>query len=256
MSQSDQIEEALDLLQSIKDDDADESAAVQQSAPTAQEDTDDPLIAAREEVDRLYGEHDLSQYLDRDNLSVGIAKWEGRNGVCKYNYKLRSHIHGKRMSGNGVDVDGHHTIVINERIWNDGNEEKFHDTVRHELAHAVVYEMHGTSQKHNHNWKALAAKLGADPSSCHNKHDTEGDYLYGCPSGCWVHDKKRRSKKIKKPWQGSKPGTSRFCKQCEATPVAWDRGKERPEEPGTVNVEGIPWSNKQEYLNHPTKEIN
>jgi len=57
MSQSDQIEEALDLLQSIKDDEEDASAAVQQTQQTTSDPVDDPLIAAREEVDRLYEEH-------------------------------------------------------------------------------------------------------------------------------------------------------------------------------------------------------
>jgi len=159
------------------------------------------------------------------------------------------------MSGDGRDKDDHHSVIINERIWKDDNEAGFIDTVRHEVAHAVAYGKYDTSQKHNSNWKAMAAKLGADPTSCHNN-ENEGDYLYGCPNGCFVNDKKRRSKRIKKPWQGSKPHSSRFCKQCEATPVAWDRGKERPEEPGTVDVDGIPWSNKEEWRQHPTKNIN
>jgi predicted SprT family Zn-dependent metalloprotease len=205
-----------------------------------------PLSAARQEVDRLYREHDLQEILPRACLHVAIARWEGRNGNCKYNTKLDESRFGKRVT-DATNARGSHSIITNARMWDQSNTEGFYDTVRHELAHAIAYADYGESQKHNSNWKEWARRLGADPASCHNKHETKGDYMYGCPNGCWTSDKKRRSKKIKKPWQGPKRHSTRFCKQCDATPVSWDRGKERPEEPGTVDIDGIPWSNKEEW---------
>lgn len=263
MSQSDEVSAALNNLDAIKNgedprDEPDESAAVQQSNDAPQPsmdplDADDPLTAARRECDRLWDEKDLDKHMDRTKLHVGITRWKSKNGQCRYGIRLTEHYFGRRVTSTGYEeADGNHVVLINEKIWEGGKYEEFIDTVRHEVAHAIAYAMHGTSQKHNHHWKALAAKLGADPKSCHNKHEKEGDYLYACPNGCWETIKTRRSKKIKRPWS-----RGRYCKTCDATPVACDRGGDPTElEPGEVQVEGIPWTNEDEYHAHPTQSIN
>jgi len=48
-----------------------------------------------------------------------------------------------------------------ESPWHD-----IEDTLRHEIAHALVYIHHGPSHGHDEVWKHYARQLGADPKSC------------------------------------------------------------------------------------------
>ncbi|AGM11538.1 hypothetical protein M199_gp128 [Halogranum tailed virus 1] len=249
---SKEVDQMLSNLKAIKNGDdpresKEEEAAVQQatSEPVpASSQQDDALAVAEKEVDRLYDEYpELADHLPRSNLHMGVARWDGRNGYCKYNTRFG----GKRRFNKRVTQtkhrSGHHINVINEKIFEQGNVEDFLDTVRHEVAHAVVYEMHGSSQKHNHNWKALAAKLGADPSSCHSKRDRSDEYNYyiGCPNCGYKGGKTKRSKVIKQPF-------NRMCGRCgETGMVSFDAGDEMPDENGVVAVESIPWDNKDEW---------
>lgn len=210
--------------------------------------SNDALAVARAEVDRLYEEHRLGQWLARSNLQVAVARWKRRNGVCKYNQILDTDERrfGKRMGSTNRWV-GHHVIAINERILEEGERDGFLDTVRHEVAHAVAYGKYGSSQKHNRQWKQLAKKLGAQPQSCSSgkkkSRTSDHKYVYGCPNGCWESFKTRRSKKVKRPWSNG-----RYCTECGETPVSADRGTDLESlEPGTCAVESIPWSNRNEY---------
>lgn len=246
-----EIDKALQNLEAIKNDkdiESDEAAAqtATKSHPKTREGlkSDDGLEVAQAEVDRLYDEHDeLRDELPRSNLWVGVSRNDGRNGVCKYNKRLTKRRFNKQITQT-ERKSGHHTVVINEKILEQGNRDGFIDTVRHEVAHALAYAIHGSSQKHNHHWKALAAKLGADTSSCHNKRDRSDGYEYyiGCPNCGMTGGKTRRSKVIKQPF-------NRKCARCgESELVSYDAGDKMPDENGTVAVESLNWSNKQEWI--------
>ena len=64
-------------------------------------------------------------------------------------------------------------------------------------------------------------------------------YLLACPNGCTEWHYQQRSKRIKSPWQYT-------CPECETTLVSCD-GRDAPTtfDPGTCNVESIPWTKPQ-----------
>jgi predicted SprT family Zn-dependent metalloprotease len=217
--------------------------------PTTESDdssTKDALAAAKQEVDRLFAENrHPSRHLNRDQIDVGVARWKSRNGYCRYNCRLTKERFGERVDGY-MSSHGNHSLVINERMWENDDHDSFIDTVRHELAHAVAYEKFGSNQKHNANWKKMARHLGADPSSCHNTNKgVDKPYIFGCPNGCFESGKSRRSKKVKRPWS-----RGRYCKHCGATPASADAGTDITElDEGEVAVESIEWSSETEYQN-------
>ena len=254
---SSDIETALGNLKAIKSgndprEDSDESeSATAQVAPKshpktrdALENPDDALDLAFAEVDRLYDEYaEVRDALPRNDLHVGIARWKGRHGVCKYNTQLNQKRFGERM-GSQPTRNGHHTIVINEKVFEDGGKDEFLDVVRHELAHAVCYAIHGTSQKHNHKWKAMAAKLGADPSSSHHRRDRSDEYKYYiyCPNCGYEGGRTRMCKVIKKPFH-------RKCGKCGHSPMSsYESGEEPPTESGVVEVDRVPWNDMDEWM--------
>ena len=216
----------------------------------------DALKLAEAAVDRLMEAYDLP--IKREQVHVGVARWTGRNGVCKYNKRLDQKRFGKRM-GSLPRESGSHAIVINERILEDGNRSGFIDTTQHELAHAVCYEKHDeypSRQKH-HNykphlsghgqaWKDMARRLGADPTACHSRRDRSDEYRYYiyCPSCGKKYGKTKRSKTIKQPFK-------RQCGECDHHPLSsYEAGQEPPEESGVVAVESIEWNNRDEWYSH------
>lgn len=211
------VSQALDNLASIKNGEDPRSS------------DRDPLQVARDEVDRLWDEHALSLFLPRGRLSVGVARWKGKNGHCRYDKRLTKHRFNKRVTGY-KDAHGSHTIIINQEIFDQGNVDDFIDTVRHEVAHVIAYidpEAEGVrrSPVHRRGWQRWARRLGADPSPCHNKKETEYKYYYGCPNGHWKTGRHRKSKKIKHP-------ELYRCKRCEESCVSWRTSRARPDDPG------------------------
>lgn len=233
---TDELDQALQNLEAIKS--GTDPRKVQPSKRA-----NDALATAEAEVDRLFEEYaEVRGSIARDNIHVGTARWRGRNGVCKYNKRLDKKRFGERMSSL-PRKQGHHVIVINERIFEQGNVDEFIDTVRHELAHAIAYAIHGSSQKHNHHWKAMAIKLGADPKSTHHRRDRsdEFDYYIYCPNCGAKAGRTRRSKVIKQPF-------NRMCGKCGHAPMSsYESGQEPPEEKGIVKVESLSWSNRDEW---------
>jgi Uncharacterized protein conserved in bacteria len=139
------------------------------------------------------------------------------------------------MSRGVTKADGEHVIAVNEKILEDGNRDGFIDTVRHELAHVVIYEMFGSSQGHNERWKRVARRLGADDSSTHRRRDHSDEYEYyiSCPNCGMQSGKRRLCKTIKKPY-------NRRCTKCgESSLVSHDAHKPIPEENGTVDVDRL-----------------
>jgi predicted SprT family Zn-dependent metalloprotease len=213
----------------------------------------DALKLAEAAVDKLMEAHDL--LIEREKVHVGVARWTGRNGVCKYNKRLDQKRFGERMS-KLPSKTGHHAIVINERILEDGNRAGFIDTIQHELAHAVCYAEYTeypSRQKHRdykprysgHGaaWKEMARRLGAEASACHSRRDRSDEYRYYimCPSCGKEYGKTKRSKTIKQPFK-------RQCGECGHHPLSsYEAGQEPPEESGVVKVESLDWNNRDEW---------
>jgi len=246
------IDAALSNLDAIKrgedprpDTQGSENAAtVQTPAGTSQQNTD-ALQVAVAEVDRLFEELNIvsDNIPQRECVHTCIARWERKNGVCKYHKKPPKQRFGKRLSDLSKKF-GSHTIAINAEILEQGNRDGFIDTVRHELAHVVAFTKYDGSQGHNKNWKTVAAKLGADPSACHSKKSTDHNYYIGCPSCGKKYGRLRRSKIIKQPF-------NRKCGACgEYNLVSYDAGDPMPEKNGTVAVDSIPWDNAKEWHEH------
>ena len=187
--------------------------------------TPDALAVAEREAERLYCLNEMP--IPQHDVHVGVARWERKNGLCKYNTALEERRFGKRVTG-AVECDGEHTIIINPKILEDSGCEAFHDTVRHELAHVCSWEVDEYSG-HGGPWKKWAERLGADPQRCHNKKNREYDYYLACPNGCWDKGYHRRSKKIKKPWGYQ-------CSDCKDNCVSYTAGDRRPTTPGRCAV--------------------
>lgn len=255
MSNQNDLGAMLSNLESIKNGDdpreerpSEEASSVTapQSHPTTKTrlESDDALEVLKGEIDRLFDEHSVVRdTVLRNEIHCAVARWDGRNGYCKYHTALGGKQRfNKRLTATSRK-HGHHLIAVNEKILEQGNRDEFLDTVRHELAHAVCYEIHDESQKHNHNWKAMAAKLDADPSSTHNKRDRSDEYEYYlyCSACGNEWGKTKRCKVIKQPF-------NRKC-ACGHTPLSsYDAGQEQPDEDGVVAVESLSWDDRDGWV--------
>lgn len=226
---SDDVEAALSNLEAIKNGDTPEGVSNGNADTTNDNETTDRLEMARNEVDRLYEEHDLDEHLDRENLHVAITQWSRKHGVCKYHNRLDGKARfGKRMSSL-PRATGEHVIAINETLEDD---HAFIDTTRHELAHAIAYAVYGSNQKHNPNWKQWAQELGAEPSACSNKskdNDSHKYYLVCLDCG-YEWGRTRLCKTIKRPWLYS-------CGSCNSSRMSsYEAGDDVPEEAGVAAI--------------------
>jgi predicted SprT family Zn-dependent metalloprotease len=212
---------------------------------------EDSLELARAEADALYNEHEfISDKLPRSNLHIGVSRNDGRNGVCKYNERLTKHRFNKQITQTQT-ARGHHIVVVNEKILEDGNRAGFIDTLRHEVAHAVCYEVHhryperggGRYSGHGQAWKEMARRLGADDSACHSRRDRSDEYKYyiTCTECGMEAGRTKRSKIIKQPF-------NRKCGKCGHSPLSsYAADQEPPEEDGVVKVPSLDWSNRSEW---------
>lgn len=228
---SQDIEAALQNLEVIKSGDDPRANDETEPSPSDEHESDDWLTVMQNEIDRLYDEHDLSTHLARDHLHAIVADWQSRNGVCKYCKKPPGDRRrfGKRSSMQSAI--GHHVVGVATNIE---ERQDVIDTTRHEVAHAIAYAKYGSSQEHNHNWKALASKLGADPSStqAHNR-DKDANYYLGCPECGKEYARQRICKSLKKPMFYG-------CGDCDNTGlVSYDADKDMPDESGTVDIDRL-----------------
>jgi len=145
-----------------------------------------------------------------------------------------------------ADRDGEATaeyeIRIASRLFEDGREDRWRDTVRHEVAHAFVLETVGSDvDPHGTEWKDAARRAGADPVARYEGDDTvDAEYVLACPNGCFERGYVQRSKRIKQPWQYT-------CDECGTRPISYDVS-ERPTDPdpGTCQVASIPWQTPED----------
>lgn len=206
------------------------------------DDYDDRLRLAEAEVGRLYAKHDLNEHLSIEKLHVCVAEWKSRHGVCKYNKRLGGDKRFGRRMTSLPRKSGHHVIGINATIEDDDD---FVDTVRHELAHAIVYAKYGSSQKHNHNWKAMARRLGADDSARHNRahsdDDEKYDYYVFCVDCGAENGRTRRSKTVKQPFNYN-------CGSCGGDLSSYDSGSGKPDQGNVVAVESLDYDDRDGWI--------
>jgi predicted SprT family Zn-dependent metalloprotease len=111
----------------------------------------------------------------------------------------------RRLSAADRDAETtvEYEIRIARRLFQDGRDDRWRDTVRHEVAHAYVLETVGPdAQPHGDAWKTAARRAGADPVARYEGDDTvDADYVLACPNGCFERGYVQRSKRIKQPWQ-------------------------------------------------------
>jgi predicted SprT family Zn-dependent metalloprotease len=69
-------------------------------------------------------------------------------------------------------------------------DEDIADTIRHEIAHALVGKAHG----HDQVWKAQALAIGCSGTRCHDVQFTPPRYIVTCAQGCWVTTAERRTR--------------------------------------------------------------
>ena len=145
----------------------------------------------------------------------------------------------RRLSVADCDAEApvEYEIRIACRLFEGGHEDRWRDTVRHEVAHAFVLETVGSDvDPHGPEWKTAARRAGADPvARCEDEDLVDSAYVLACPNGCFERGYVKRSKRIKQPWQYT-------CDECGATPVSYDvGGRPADPDPGTCYVESIPW---------------
>lgn len=71
---------------------------------------------------------------------------------------------------------------------------KMEDTIRHEIAHAMEYEIYGT-KGHGHRWKFMCTITGADGQRTHDDFAPKGRYEMTCNTHGVVHTFTRRPKR-------------------------------------------------------------
>jgi predicted SprT family Zn-dependent metalloprotease len=80
--------------------------------------------------------------------------------------------------------------------------EEIHDTLLHEIAHALV----GKAHHHDDLWRAKAIAIGCSGRRCHDLHFTPPRYIVQCARGCWVTTAERRRRHV-------------LCRRCRGTLV-------------------------------------
>jgi predicted SprT family Zn-dependent metalloprotease len=100
-------------------------------------------------------------------------------GVCKWGYK------GKSVEISLPWIEANPTLT-----W------EMEDVIRHEIAHAIDYEIRRTSY-HDTAWKRICVQIGADPSRLYDNPDAnkpKGKYTLKCPK-CGIETPKHRKPK-------------------------------------------------------------
>jgi predicted SprT family Zn-dependent metalloprotease len=73
------------------------------------------------------------------------------------------------------------------------SEEDIHDTLLHEIAHALV----GKAHHHDDVWRTKAIAIGCSGRRCHELHFTPPRYIVQCERGCWVTTAERRRRNVR-----------------------------------------------------------
>ncbi len=108
----------------------------------------------------------------------GLKKWKfkfdhstRRAGCCNYHDKL---------------------VSISFDLACNASDRDIHDTILHEIAHALV------GKKHNHDtvWKVKAREIGCSAERCHRLRFSPPRYSVTCENNCWTHTAERRNARL------------------------------------------------------------
>lgn len=134
------------------------------------------------------------------------------------------------------DSGSEYRLRVARRLFEADDDEAWRETVRHEVAHAHVFERFGTAvDPHGDAWRSAARRAGATPSACVAMADAhvEPNYVLACPDGCFERPYLRRSRRIRRPWQY-------VCSACEAALCSFDaEGRPATLEPGRCYVTSL-----------------
>ena len=121
--------------------------------------------------------------LSRRGWTMGYNNRKRSFGVCRYTQR--------RIELSKAFIDSGETFA------------KMEDTIRHEIAHALEYEIYGT-RGHGIRWKRMCAITGADPSRTHaTENAPKGRYELICESRAKVVGTMHR-----------RPSCTYRCKDC------------------------------------------
>ena len=105
---------------------------------------------------------------------------------------------------------GTHVISLSYEFAKHAPEEEIHDTLLHEIAHALV----GKTHHHDDVWRAKAIAIGCSGRRCHDLQFTPPRYIVRCERGCWIATAERRKGKV-------------VCKRCRGSLIYQTYTEER-----------------------------
>lgn len=170
------------------------------------------------------------ELLTPEEFRVEITdSFKRRRGECKQE--------SAPTDGSGVDTT--YVIRLARRLFTDGQDDQWRDTVRHEVAHAYVFKRFGDEvDPHGEEWKEAARRAGADPKARYEGPDesVDPDFILACPNDCFERGYLKRAKRVKNPWGYT-------CPECETQLISYDAGA-RPSDPapGRCYVASLPWT--------------
>jgi len=87
---------------------------------------------------------------------------------------------------------GTHIISLAYEFAKHAPEEEIHDTLLHEIAHALV----GKAHNHDDVWRSTARAIGCSGRRCHDLQFTPPRYIVQCARGCWVTTAEHRRRNV------------------------------------------------------------
>jgi predicted SprT family Zn-dependent metalloprotease len=100
--------------------------------------------------------------------------------------------------------------------------EEIHDTLLHEIAHALV----GKAHHHDDVWRAKAMAIGCSGKRCHELQFTPPRYIVQCERGCWVTTAERRRRHV-------------LCRRCHGALIYHTYTEERWRRTQAATREGV-----------------
>jgi predicted SprT family Zn-dependent metalloprotease len=138
---------------------------IERLAADSLSDSGEELAGIKALAARLFAEHGLEDW------SFAFDHATRRAGCCDYRRKR---------------------ISFAVQFARQASEEEIHDTLLHEIAHALV------GKKHNHDavWKAKAQAIGSSGERCHDSRFCPPRYIVACRNGCWTATAERRRRNV------------------------------------------------------------
>lgn len=129
--------------------------------PTDATPADRPLQAALDAADALMRQHGL------DGWTVKLDHARRRAGQCDYSRRV-------------ISLSRHYVRYADPA--------HIHDTMLHEIAHALVGPNHG----HDAVWRRKAREIGCTGTRCHTLTFAAAPWMMRCPNGCFEVARHRR----------------------------------------------------------------